>query len=374
MRTHDLTYISLTPILLHRIMEFVDNSVQVASQAKRIEGSVQGTVDESRTVFAEEEPSPQKKMRRTGKSSKKKKQKLEAEGNVIEKKPRKGRREPEKNTTEEMLRLDGYKTIDGESSTTRTNHPQRNSRYWVKKWFNYQRIHPHYDKRFAFTSHGGDCVAKNCLKRTDPKMRPLPVPVDVDPSSLKTPEDYPDELKKRAENAKKKRKKVEKKALKEKLNIELTKQDIERKKELGLSEGRSKKKHDHDGSAVGPSKQRKKPAKKPKKAVSEGKASPVEFEEHASSLVDESVDVNITSDITPPPKGNSEGVYWLRVNEGWNTHADLNAAIPERNDIDSRKKSATTEFIIQVLEAAYLNCNKSVTLLQRKKVGLPLQS
>lgn len=54
-------------------------------------------------------------------------------------------------------------------------------------------------------------------------------------------------------------KKAGKKALKEKLNIELTKQVNERKKELGISKGRTKEKHDHDGNVAGSSKFRKKP-------------------------------------------------------------------------------------------------------------------
>lgn len=140
-------------------------------------------------------------------------------------------------------------------------------------------------------------MAKNYLKKTDPKVRPPP-PEGADPSTLKTPEDYPDEVKKRAQNALKREKKKEKVALKEKLNIELTKQDIEKKKELGILEGRTKKKHDSDANAAGSSKIRKKPANKQKRAHEEN-ASPTHFEENASSPADESVDVNVTSDITP---------------------------------------------------------------------------
>lgn len=132
-------------------------------------------------------------------------------------------------------------------------------------------------------------------------MRP-PSPEGDDPSTLKTPKDYPDEVKKRAENALKREKKKAKVALKEKLNIELTKQDLERKKELGILEGCTKKMHDSDATATGFSKFRKKSAKKPKRAPSEENASPVRSEENASSPIDESVDVTITSDLTPPPK------------------------------------------------------------------------
>lgn len=88
--SHDPTYI---PILFHRKMDLVDNSTQVASHTNLIEGSVMGTTDESKTTFAEEKPNPQKIMCGTGKESKKKKQKLYANGNPIEKKRKKGGKE-----------------------------------------------------------------------------------------------------------------------------------------------------------------------------------------------------------------------------------------------------------------------------------------
>lgn len=232
--------ISLISILLHWLVESVDNSTQVASHSEDFEGMVQGTTDESKTVAVEAEPSKkQKKMHWTAKVSKKKKTGAEgnADQNADENAPKRGGRQPEKNTTEEISLPDDYRTIPRKTSIERTNHLQRISRYWPKRWFNYQRLHPRYAKRFAFAPSWDDCIAKSSLKNGDPKVRPRLVPADADPSSIKRPEDYPDELKKRAENAGKRKKKAAKKALKEQMNIELTKQDIEKKKELAKFEG-----------------------------------------------------------------------------------------------------------------------------------------
>lgn len=62
-----------------------------------------------------------KKMRGTEKVSKKqKKQKLDADGNPIEKKPKKGGRQRDKNMTEIISNPDNCKTIDGETLDART--------------------------------------------------------------------------------------------------------------------------------------------------------------------------------------------------------------------------------------------------------------
>lgn len=55
-------------------------------------------------------------MRGTEQKSKKKKQKLGADGNPIEKKPQIGGRKQDTNTTEMMSNPDNYRTIDGETT------------------------------------------------------------------------------------------------------------------------------------------------------------------------------------------------------------------------------------------------------------------
>lgn len=49
--------------------------------------------------------------------------------------------------------------------------------------------------------------------------------------------------------------------------------------------------------------------------------------------------------------------------------ADLNAAINERNEVDIQMKNASSEFLIKEIEEAYLDCNRTVTMLRRKKLG-----
>lgn len=138
---------------------------------------------------------------KVSKPQKKKRKPNDGEEIASEDRPKRGGRQLEKNTTDEMSHPDGYKTIEGETSTQRTNRLQRITRYQAKRWFNYQRLRDKYAKRFAFTPPWGGCVVKCCLKDTDPQMRLLPIPADADPSSLKTPEDYPDEVEKRREAA-----------------------------------------------------------------------------------------------------------------------------------------------------------------------------
>lgn len=52
-----------------------------------------------------------------------------------------------------------------------------------------------------------------------------------------------------------------------------------------------------------------------------------------------------------------------------NVHADLNAAIVERNEVDKQMKNATSEFFIKELEETYLDINRTVTMLRGRKVG-----
>lgn len=73
-------------------MESVEASAQLAGQIDRGEDIVMGTGDESKTQFVEKNGSPQKIMHGTEKKSKKKKQKLDEDGNPIPKKPQVGGR------------------------------------------------------------------------------------------------------------------------------------------------------------------------------------------------------------------------------------------------------------------------------------------
>lgn len=122
-------------------MDSVKDSAKQAGQIELGEETVMGTGDESKTQFVQKNGSLQKKMRGTGKVSKKK-QKLGAEGNPIEKKPQVGGRQQDQNSIEMMSHQEKYKTIDGETTNTRNKRLQRIRCYWAKKWFNYQLVHP----------------------------------------------------------------------------------------------------------------------------------------------------------------------------------------------------------------------------------------
>lgn len=121
-------------------------------------------------------------------------------------------------------------------------------------------------------------------------MRLLPIPADADPSSLKTPEDYPDEVEKRREAAAKWAQKVLKDKAREEKNLELLKSDLEEKKkkrESAKKESCSKNKHgpEYSGSSKP---RRKRLSKRTKKAASENSQeadenlSPVQSDDNAS--------------------------------------------------------------------------------------------
>jgi hypothetical protein len=123
--------------------------------------------------------------------------------------------------------------------------------------------------------------------------------------------DYHDDVEKRRINAEKQEKKKEKADAKEQCNIKLTKKDLKKKKALGLDEGRSKRKHDKNANGAGSLKIQKRPANKKKKVVtddaetedsSEDEDDPAVHSGGNASPVNDSVDVNITSDITPKVK------------------------------------------------------------------------
>lgn len=123
-------------------------------------------------------------------------------------------------------------------------------------------VHPRYAKRLAFTTPWGDCRAKSCLKNSDPNQRPPP-PQGADPCTIKEEKDYPSKVEKHKRNLIKIHQKKERAALKEQKNIELTKQDVEKKKALSLDEGRLKWKLDKN--APGSSKIQKKSRNKKKR-------------------------------------------------------------------------------------------------------------
>ena len=64
-------------------------------------------------------------------------------------------------------------------------------------------------------------------------MRP-PVPADAHPSSIKTPTDYPLEVEKRPKAKAKREKKALKTEKVEAVNVALTQQDVQKKKERAL--------------------------------------------------------------------------------------------------------------------------------------------
>nr|XP_020158077.1 triadin-like [Aegilops tauschii subsp. strangulata] len=111
---------------------------------------------------------------------------------------------------------------------------------------------------FAFHPPWGDCREISLIKPSDPQERPSPPP-NAHESSLRTPESYPDELAKRQRNAITRAKRAEKKMAREEGNRRLLKDDVEKKKAEGKSEGRSKRKHDPN---VAASKQKSAPKKR----------------------------------------------------------------------------------------------------------------
>lgn len=142
----------------------------------------------------------------------------------------------------------------------------------MRKWFNYEFVHPRFAQNFAFHPPWGDCREISLIKPNGPKERPPP-PRNADESSLRTPESYPDELTNRQRNAIKRAKKAEKQKAHEEENLHLLKDDVEKKKAEGKFEGRTKRKHDPGT-----------PASKRKRAPKQKKAQPAdEFEMSDSS-------------------------------------------------------------------------------------------
>lgn len=58
----------------------------------------------------------------------------------------------------------------------------------------------------------------------------------------------------------------------------------------------------------------------------------------------------------PIPSKNIEAASKL-IEDFKNTHADLNAAIHERNEVDKKMKATSSEFEINELEEAFLDCH-----------------
>ena len=101
------------------------------------------------------------------------------------------------------------------------------------------------------------------IKANGPQERPPP-PANAHESSLRTPASYPEELAKRQRNAIKRAERAKKKKAKEEENLRLLKEDLEKKKAKGISEGLTKHKHDPSATVL---KRKRAPKKKAKPAV-----------------------------------------------------------------------------------------------------------
>jgi hypothetical protein len=170
----------------------------------------------------------------------------------------------------------------------------------VRKWFNYEFVHPRFAQNFAFHPPWGDCREISLIKPNGPKERPPPPP-NAHESSLRTPESYPDELAKRQRNAIKRAKRAEKQKAREEENLRLLKDDVEKKKAEGKSEGRTKRKHDPSAAA---SKRKSAPKKKKAEPADEFKMSdssdddPLLTKEEVAATLSE--EVNITTSTVLP--------------------------------------------------------------------------
>ena len=82
-------------------------------------------------------------------------------------KKKKGGRQPYANSAE-YISHDNYITVPGESKRERDKRLQRIRHHWVRKWFNYEMIHPRFTKHFAFHPPWGDCHEIGLIHASDP--------------------------------------------------------------------------------------------------------------------------------------------------------------------------------------------------------------
>jgi hypothetical protein len=146
-------------------------------------------------------------------------------------KKKKGGRQPYTNIAE-CISHDKYNIVPRETKHERDKCLQWIRHHWVRKWFNYEMIHPGFAQNFAFHPPWGDYREIGLIRPNDPQERPPPPP-NAHESSLRTPENYPDELAKRQRNALKRAKKAEKLRAREEENCRLLKDDVEKKKAEG---------------------------------------------------------------------------------------------------------------------------------------------
>lgn len=97
-------------------MDSIKDSAKPAGQTEMGEDTVMAIADESKAQ--EKNDSPQIKKRGTKGSKKSLKQKLNADGNPIQKKPRAGGRQKDDNSTK-LMPHDRYKTVEGEMTKQR---------------------------------------------------------------------------------------------------------------------------------------------------------------------------------------------------------------------------------------------------------------
>ena len=79
----------------------------------------------------------------------------------------KGGRQAIKNIVE-CISHDRYDTVSGETKQQRDKRLQWIRRHWVRKWFNYEFVHPRFAKNFAFHPPWGDCQEISLIKPSDP--------------------------------------------------------------------------------------------------------------------------------------------------------------------------------------------------------------
>lgn len=133
---------------------------------------------------------------------------------------RKGGRTKETNNARgipEAIRINlGYDTPDEETKDQRKIHLQGIQRYWAIRWYKYKSV-PEWKWAMQFAFHPPYLYTSHmCSKWTEANWHlyyPMP-PKFPHPTSLKTPDDYPDEQKCLAIAAQKKRIKDAKKAAK----------------------------------------------------------------------------------------------------------------------------------------------------------------
>lgn len=223
--------LSLAPILIHRNMDSVEDSAKPIGHNEVGEDTVMCIADESKAQGPTLSHPKQKRIS----------PECDADGNPMVKKKRGGRK-PEENSTE-LMSHDRYKNVSGETKTQRRTRMKKITGYWATKWFNFQMVHPRCAKRFAFTPPWGDCHTLLSLMENDTDQSPPP-PHNPNPSSLMEQMYNPREVACRVINAERHERKKQKDKLKEKKNIEPTRQDVQKCKELSLDEGPSKRKHD----------------------------------------------------------------------------------------------------------------------------------